>query len=73
MALLAGAIGAGAMIYRARITQPGRQDSPEPMDDDDDDYVEIDPHGDDDDDDPPTQPPDDDEYDVLRYDMPSSR
>ena len=72
MALLAGAIGAGAMIYRARITQPGRQDSPEPMDDDDD-YVEIDPHGDDDDDDPPTQPPDDDEYDVLRYDMPSSR
>ena len=71
MALLAGAIGAGAMIYRARISQPNQQDPPEPVHDDDD--VEIDPNADDDDDGPPSQPPDDDDYDVLRYDMPSSR
>ncbi|MCY4474973.1 MAG: cadherin domain-containing protein [Chloroflexi bacterium] len=72
MALLAGAIGAGAMIYRARISQSSQQDSPEPVDDDDG-YVEIDPHADEDDDDPPSQSSDDDDYDVLRYDMPSGR
>ena len=69
--VVAVVIGAGAMIYRSNIgpSEPeeeiGAADEGPEGDDDD--------SSGDDDDQPPTQSPDEDEYEVLRYDMPSSR
>ncbi len=69
--IVAVVIGAGAMIYRSNIgpSEPeeeiGAADEGPEGDDDD--------SSGDDDDQPPTQSPDEDEYEVLRYDMPSSR
>ena len=68
-AVLALIVGAGAMIYRARI-------SPSEYDGDDDSVVEEPDDGDDDpsegDDDQPPSQSSDDEYDVLLYDTPTS-
>ena len=65
--IVAVVIGAGAMIYRSNIGPSEPEEEIEGEEDGDDDSSG------DDDDQPPTQSPDDDEYEVLRYDMPSSR
>ena len=69
-------VGAGAMIYRARISQSESEFDGDGGDDES--IVEVPDDGDDDapegdDDQPPSQPPDEDEYDALRYDMPTGR
>ncbi len=65
--VVAVVIGAGAMIYRSNIGPSEPEEEIEGEGDGDDDS------SDDDEDQPPTQSPDEDEYEVLRYDMPSSR
>ncbi len=67
--IVAVVIGAGAMIYRSNIGPSEPEEEIEGEEDGDDDSS----GSGDDDDQPPTQSPDDDEYEVLRYDMPSSR
>ena len=70
MAILAILIGAGAMIYRSRISTTGPEEDPEtPVEE----TLTVDDDSSDDDDDQPPTPPSDDEYEVLRYDMPSGR
>ncbi len=69
MAILAILIGAGAMIYRSRISTTGPEEDPETA-------VEetpvVDEDSSDDDDDQPSSPSDDD-YETLRYDVPTGR